>query len=222
MDQQNENAYKRIDMMYNTALILAPHTDDGELGCGATIHHMLKQGTKVYYIAFSTCRRSLPPDVPPDTLEKEVKNAVAILGLPPENLILEDFDVRDFPSQRQAILERMVSLNQSLNPDVVFLPSSTDTHQDHQVIHNEGLRAFKKSSILGYEMPWNNTIFTSNAFIKLSKENIDKKVEALKAYQSQQSRKYLNKDFIMGLARVRGVQAATEYAEAFEAIRTII
>mgnify|MGYP000436355541 CR=1 FL=1 len=100
--------------------------------------------------------------------------------------------------------------------------SSTDTHQDHQVIHSEGLRAFKNSTVLGYEMPWNNTVFTSNTFIKLGKENIEKKLDALKAYKSQENRKYLNREFIMGLAKVRGVQAATEYAEAFEAIRIII
>ena len=116
----------------------------------------------------------------------------------------------------------MVVLSKEINPDVVFLPSSTDTHQDHQVIHNEGLRAFKKSSVLGYEMPWNNTVFTSNTFIKLKKQNIEKKLEALKAYKSQEGRTYLNREFIMGLAKVRGVQAATDYAEAFEAIRIII
>lgn len=209
-------------MIYKKALILAPHTDDGELGCGATINHLLAQGTEVHYVAFSTCRRSLPEGVPPNTLELEVKEAVNILGLPPNNLILCDFDVRDFPSQRQAILEQMVSLSKDINPDVVFLPSSTDTHQDHQVIHNEGLRAFKNSSVLGYEMPWNNTVFTSNAFIKVSKENLEKKLEALKAYKSQEARTYLNREFIVGLAKVRGVQAATEYAEAFEAIRIIV
>ena len=96
-------------MIYKKALVLAPHTDDGELGCGATINHLLAQGTEVYYVAFSTCRRSLPEGVPPNTLELEVKEAVNILGLPPNNLILCDFDVRDFPSQRQAILEQMVS-----------------------------------------------------------------------------------------------------------------
>jgi LmbE family N-acetylglucosaminyl deacetylase len=209
-------------MIFKKALILAPHTDDGELGCGGTIHRLVEEGTKVYYVAFSTCRRSLPDGVPANTLELEVKKAVDILGLTQEQLILHDFDVRDFPSQRQDILEVMVTLNKAISPDVVFLPSSTDTHQDHQVIHNEGLRAFKNSSVFGYEMPWNNTVFTSNAFIKLSKENIEKKLEALKSYESQQGRTYLNREFIMGLAKVRGVQAATEYAEAFEAIRTII
>jgi len=222
MDQQNESTYKCLTMNYKTAIILAPHTDDGELGCGATIHHLLMQNTKVYYVAFSTCRRSLPEGTPANTLELEVKEAVKILGLPEKNLILCDYDVRDFPSQRQAILEKMVVLSKKINPDVVFLPSSTDTHQDHQVIHNEGLRAFKKSSVLGYEMPWNNTVFTSNTFIKLKKQNIEKKLEALKAYKSQEGRTYLNREFIMGLAKVRGVQAATDYAEAFEAIRIII
>ena len=209
-------------MIYKRALILAPHTDDGELGCGASINRMLEEGTEVYYVAFSTCRKSLPADVPSNTLELEVKEAVDILGLKPENLILFDFDVRDFDSQRQSILEEIVALKERLNPDVVFLPSSTDMHQDHQVIHNEGLRAFKNTTILGYEMPWNNIVFTSNTFIRVDQSHIEKKLEALKSYKSQQNRKYLGREFIMGLAKVRGVQAATDYAEAFESIRVVL
>ncbi len=208
--------------MYNSALILAPHTDDGELGCGATIAKLVSAGCQVYYAAFSTCRSSLPAGVPPNTLELEVKEAIKILGIKPQNLILFDFEVRDFPNQRQQILEKMVQLSKELNPDVVFIPSATDLHQDHQVIHNEGLRAFKNTTILGYEMPWNNITFTSNTFIKVQKEHIEIKLNALQAYKSQKNRTYLNSEFIYGLAKVRGVQAGTEYAEAFETIRMII
>lgn len=209
-------------MIYKKALILAPHTDDGELGCGASISKMAAEGTEVYYVAFSTCRKSLPVGVPSNTLELEVKEAIELLGLKPENLILFDFDVRDFDSQRQKILEEIVKLKESINPDVVFLPSSTDMHQDHQVIHNEGLRAFKNTTILGYEMPWNNIVFTSNTFIRVNQAHIENKLQALKSYKSQQNRKYLDREFIMGLAKVRGVQAATDYAEAFEAIRIVL
>ena len=36
-------------------LILAPHTDDGELGCGATISKLIETSNDVYYVAFSAC-----------------------------------------------------------------------------------------------------------------------------------------------------------------------
>lgn len=84
-------------MSNESVLVLAPHTDDGELGCGGTINRFIEEGIEVYYAAFSTCRSSLPPEMEPDTLEKEVKAATKILGLKDPNLLLYDFDVRHFP-----------------------------------------------------------------------------------------------------------------------------
>jgi LmbE family N-acetylglucosaminyl deacetylase len=203
-------------------LVLAPHTDDGELGCGATIAQHIDQGDDVYYVAFSICSRSLPEGWAPDTLAKEVKEATKVLGLKSENLILFDFDVRMFPEFRQPILEEMVKLKKTINPDLVFVPSPTDLHQDHQVISQEGLRAFKNVSILGYEMPWNNISFNTRAFNILDEKYIQKKIDCLKMYKTQQHRTYLNDNFIRSLATTRGVQIGAQYAEAFEVIRWIL
>ena len=203
-------------------LILAPHTDDGELGCGGTIAKLCSEGHRVIYVAFSTCRRSLPEGWEPDTLEKEVKKAVKILGVAKDDLLLFDYDVRKFKEDRQLILEDIIELRKKYSPDMVFVPCTTDIHQDHQVISEEGLRAFKTATVYGYEMPWNNVSFNAHAFMKLNKEHVEKKVEALKEYKSQQHRSYINSEFIISLATVRGVQIAAEYAESFEVIRTIL
>lgn len=203
-------------------LILAPHTDDGELGCGGTIAKFCNEGSDVYYVAFSICSRSLPPDMDPQTLAIEVANATKVLGVKSENLILFDFDVRRFKEFRQDILEELIKLKNRLNPDIVFVPSPSDIHQDHQVISEEGLRAFKNCSILGYEMPWNNVTFNTRSFIKLNEEHILKKIESLVEYKSQSERTYLNADFIRSLATIRGIQIGSKYAEAFEVIRWII
>lgn len=202
-------------------LVLAPHTDDGELGCGASISRLLEEGTEVYYVAFSLCKNSLPPHLAPDTLEKEVKIATKVLGVKPENLILFDFDVRRFKEVRQAILEELVKLMKSINPDLIFLPTATDIHQDHQVISEEGLRAFKNTSILGYELPWNNVTFKTECFVKLNESHVKAKVLALNAYESQKHRSYLNDNFIRSLATIRGVQINAPYAEAFEVVRWV-
>lgn len=203
-------------------LVLAPHTDDGELGCGGSIVRYIEEGSTVTYVAFSICTKSLPEGWDPYTLEKEVKVATRIMGLKAEDLILYDYDVRMFKQFRQEILEEMVKIKKQIEPDLVFVPSPTDIHQDHQVISEEGLRAFKNTSILGYELPWNNVSFNTRGFVKLEEKHIEKKVEALTAYKSQQSRTYLNAQFIRSLAITRGVQINTNYAEAFEVIRWII
>lgn len=202
-------------------LILAPHTDDGELGCGGTIAKY-SADNEVYYVAFSSCQRSLAPGEDPDTLKHEVRKATKVLGVQEKNLILFDYQVRDFPENRQAILEDMIVLRDKIKPDLVFLPSPTDIHQDHKTISEEGLRAYKNSSILGYEMPWNNVTFNTRSFIVLTDENISQKIKALEEYKSQFKRKYLNEEFIKSLASIRGLQIGVKYAEAFEVIRWIL
>jgi N-acetylglucosamine malate deacetylase 1 len=203
-------------------LILAPHTDDGEFGCGGTIAKLIQNGSNIIYAAFSIAEESLEEGLPKDTLEKEVKEATSILGIKSSNLIIHKFPVRNFLQYRQDILELLVQINIDYNPDLVFLPSRFDTHQDHKVISDEGFRAFKKTSILGYEIPWNNLTFNTNAFSLLEKKHIDKKIESLNKYISQMNRSYVNKEFIESLAITRGGQIGVQYAETFEAVRLIL
>ena len=86
----------------------------------------------------------------------------------------------------------------------------------------EGLRAFKHTTILAYELPWNNITFSTQAFVCLDKRHIDRKIEALKAYKSQEDRFYANPEFISSWARTRGTQIGVKYAETFEVIRWVI
>jgi len=140
-------------------IVLAPHTDDGEFGCGGSIAKFIEEGHNVYYVAFSTAKKSVPEGLPQDILEKEVKIATKRLGIKPENLIIYGFEVRKLNYVRQDILEELVKLKREIEPDLVFLPSPNDLHQDHYTVSIEGLRAFKQVSILGYEVPWNNINF---------------------------------------------------------------
>ena len=145
---------------WKRVLVLAPHTDDGEFGCGGAMARLVEAGVEVHYQAFSIATRSLPPGFAPDTLAREVREATGELGIPEAQLAVHDFDVRTFPEHRQDILELLVRLWEELRPDAVFQPSHHDVHQDHQTIAQEGLRAFKRTTILGYEVPWNNFDFS--------------------------------------------------------------
>jgi len=201
-------------MNNNNILILAPHTDDGELGCGGSIAKFIGQGKHVTYIAFSTCSQSLPINLPPDTLRKECLSATNLLGI--QNVLFFDFEVRKLLVNRQEILESLIKINTDIKPDTVYLPAQHDIHQDHQVIYAEGLRAFKNSNVLGYELPWNNFQFFPNYFETISENDLKKKQFALKEYKSQAGRKYMDDNFQRSLALVRGIQSNTYLAEAFE------
>jgi len=208
--------------MFKKIVVISPHTDDGELGCGGSIAKFVEEGKEVFYIALSKCEKSIPTGLPKDILKKEVEKATAELGIKRENLLLFDFEVRDFPNQRQAILDTLLEIKKKIKPDLVFTPSSYDIHQDHKVTREETLRAFKQSTILGYEQPWNNISFNTDAFIPLQENHVQKKIKALQCYESQKNRKYLNENFIRSLATTRGVQINVDYAEALEVVRWII
>jgi LmbE family N-acetylglucosaminyl deacetylase len=209
------NSFKKI-------LIISPHTDDGELGCGGAIAKFVEAGKEVFYVALSACEKSVPKEFPPDILKREVKKATGELGIKGKNLIMFDFEVRNFPSNRQAILDTLLGIKNMIKPDLVFTPSSYDTHQDHKVTREETLRAFKECTILGYEQPWNNISFDTDAFIKLEERHVNKKAKALQCYQSQSKRKYLNENFVRSLAVTRGVQINVDFAETFEVVRWVV
>lgn len=208
--------------MFKKALVLAPHTDDGEFGCGGTMAKLLAGGAEVHYAAFSSAERSLPPGADPGQLVKELNAAMRSLGIPEQRLYVLDYGVRDFPGHRQAILDDLLKLKAAIDPDLVLLPSVNDTHQDHQTVAHEGFRAFKDRTILGYEIPWNNRTFHTESFVLLDKAHIDAKVKALMCYKSQLGRTYANEQFIRSLAVTRGTQIGAPYAEAFEVVRWVI
>ncbi len=203
-------------------LVLAPHIDDGEIGCGGTIHKLSKQGHSIHYVAFSSCAESLPSQFTVSSLIAELKEATHILGIAPENLTIFDFKVRRFTEKRQDILENLVAIRRDLKPDYIFAPSVNDIHQDHATIAHETIRAFKNSTILGYEEPWNHLTSQSTCFIELTEENLTCKVEALKKYKSQQTKACMKEEFIRSLAVVRGVSVNKRFAEVFDIVRLII
>jgi LmbE family N-acetylglucosaminyl deacetylase len=201
-------------------LVVSPHTDDGELGCGGSIAKFIEEGNDVEYVALSCCEKSVPEGCPSDILKREVKKATKVLGI--TKPILFDFEVREFPKFRQEILDSLILVKNKIRPDIVFTPSRSDTHQDHKTTVEETMRAFKNCTILGYEQPWNNITFDTHAFIPLREIHVQKKIDSLACYETQKDRSYLNPDFIRGLALTRGTQIEETYAEAFEVIKWVI
>jgi LmbE family N-acetylglucosaminyl deacetylase len=210
-----------MNFPFQNVLVLAPHTDDGELGCGGTISSLIAKNARVTYVAFSTAEESVPEGWPKDILKTEVRNATQKLGIKSDNLIVLNYPVRKLNYSRQEILEELIRIRKN-NYDLVLIPCLTDIHQDHSTVATEALRAFKNTSILGYELIWNNLSFNTTCFVSLQKEHVENKVVALKEYKSQGHRDYMSEEFIFSLARARGVQSGKTYAEAFEVIRLML
>jgi LmbE family N-acetylglucosaminyl deacetylase len=199
-----------------TILAIAPHIDDVELGAGATIH-LLAKTNNVHYIGLS-----LPPLVQKEEFMTEFKASAGCLGVDPGHIHLRDYDPRNLFDSRSEILQLFYDLNRELRPELVLIPNSKDIHQSHEVVFAEARRAFKYMTILGYELPWNSIEFSMDAYVVVTKEDVDAKIAAINAYKTQKHRMFFSNDIVGDLARVRGKQIGHQYAECFELVRLIV
>ena len=204
--------------MTNKTLILSPHPDDAEIGAGGFINHLCNQNGSLLWVVFSSCDESLPRGFDKGAAVKEFMTVAVNHTIPWRTF---DFPVRRFNEHRQDILEVLVEIRQEFNPDLVLCPSLNDMHQDHSTIAFEAFRAFKSSTILGYEMLWNQTLTGFNYFVPLRREDIEAKCEMVKTYKSQLAKGRFDVDVIRSLALVRGAMIGRLQAEAFETIRVV-
>lgn len=208
---------------FKIVFLLNPHADDSEISSGGTIVNLIRSGSKVYYISFSMPGHPEEGKFREKEVLKEIRNATIKLGIKKENLILLDFPIRRFNEKRQEILDELIRLKKKFRPDLVFCHSSFDVHQDHRVIHEEALRAFKDCSILGYESHWNQVLGQDNRiFVPISEEVFKIKIEALKEYNTQESRGYFLEKMHRSIMTYHGFQIKQKYAECFECIRLIL
>lgn len=206
-------------------LLLSPHTDDVELGCGGGVTKFLQEGHEIFWVVFSTAEESLPASLPKDCLLNEFRDVLASYHLENGQSRVFNYQVRNLDRHRQEILDELIRIKDKFRPDLVIGPSKNDYHQDHQVVAHEMIRAFKSAaSIISYELPWNHVTFDTQLFVKLRKPHLVKKCEVLQHYKSQlmNQRNYFCEEYIYGLAKTRGVQCNAEYAEAFEVVRWVL
>lgn len=190
-------------------LFIGAHPDDIELGCGGIASRSNGYG----YIATMESFYKMT---------EEKNKSWDILGLKPLTYpkILQNFIHRRI--DRQCLLDELIKVRESINPKLVFTHSSVDTHQDHKVVYEETIRAFKYSSILGYTHPWNEFAPADNRFFySLTKADVDQKVKALREYKSQVDRDYFKEDTIINTMKMCGQKINRDYAESFEVIRWI-
>ncbi len=216
-----------IDLNGKNILCISAHMDDIEFGCGGTIAKYSKNA-EIYVLALTANRKSFRGEIQEDRLIDEQKNALHYLGLNDDNLEI-NFEIAGqlFPEYRQLILEELYRIKKEFKPDIVFVPTYNDVHQDHRTVSISALKAFKRETVLGYEIINSAYGFNPNLFIRLSEQDITKKVEAIASYTSQYNgvtttSDYFSKEAIFGLAAVRGARCGGRYAEGFEVYNMII
>ena len=197
-------------------LFLGAHPDDIELGCGALLHHIVKQ-TDALCVTLSDNQKN--PDL--RNVKSEHFDSMAVLGVPGEKIVFGPFTTRVFPDSRQEILEYFLSLRRDFNPDLIFVHSKQDVHQDHLTMTDEALRAFRGITVLGFDVVRSSYGFFPHFLVEVTEEDVEKKIEALACYETYRDRYYFNRELTRSIMIRHGALAECPFAEGFDILRIV-
>jgi N-acetylglucosamine malate deacetylase 1 len=192
------------------------HPDDIEIGAGALIAHIANQ-TEVLCVTLSDNKKN--PDL--QNVVDEHRRSMAVLGVPSANLLVGTFETRRFPQLRQEILEYLIDLNRSFKPEIVFVHTKSDIHQDHLTTTEEALRAFRGTTVLGFDVIRSSYGFFPNFLVEVSADDVEKKIQALSEYRTYANRYYFNPDITRATLVRSGALAERPFAEGFDILRII-
>ena len=197
-----------------SVLFLGAHPDDIELGCGALLHHIVKQ-TEFLCVTLSDNQKN--PDL--KSLKEEHYQAMEVLGVPQDKVVFGPFTTRVFPDARQEILEYFLKLRREFGPDLIFVHSKQDIHQDHLTMTDEALRAFRGITVLGFDVVRSSYGFFPHFLVEVTEEDVNKKIEALACYETYRDRYYFNSELTRSIMVRHGALAERPFAEGFDILR---
>jgi LmbE family N-acetylglucosaminyl deacetylase len=193
-------------------LFLGAHSDDLEIGCGGTALKLVARypDADFHWVVFSAEEQAR---------QREAREGARrfLAGAAHPTVELESFRTSFFPYEGARIKERFEALKAGPTPDVVFTHCRHDLHQDHRVLCELTWNTFRSHLVLEYEIPkYDGDLGAPNVFVPLDEATVDTKIHHLMdVFGSQRSKHWFSPETFRGLMRLRGVESASQYAEAF-------
>jgi LmbE family N-acetylglucosaminyl deacetylase len=194
-------------------LLLGAHSDDIEIGCGATVLRLCSELREVsfHWVVFGAT------GVRADEARSSARDFLSRA----HETTIEIFDHQDghFPAQFTTIKQRFEALKTQFLPDLIFTHHRDDRHQDHRLVSELTWNTFRSHLILEFEIPkFDGGLADPNVFVPVSKALRDAKVGLLlKHFRSQATKQWFEPELFNGLMRLRGLEGSSPdgYAEAF-------
>ena len=197
-------------------LFLGAHPDDIEIGCGALLHHILPH-TEVLCVTLSDNQKN--PSL--KNVVEEHHRSMAVLGVAKDKIIFGPFTTRLFHEARQEILEYFLKLRREFRPDVIFVHSKQDVHQDHNTMTDEALRAFRGITLLGFDVVRSSYGFFPHFLVEVSEDDVEAKLQALAEYQTYNDKYYFDPALTRAIMARHGALAEKPFAEGFDILRVV-
>jgi LmbE family N-acetylglucosaminyl deacetylase len=199
-------------------LCLGAHADDIEIGCGGTVLRLAAEVPRlaVRWEVFSgtATRRA-----------EAIQSARLFLrDAHSSKVSVARFQDGFFPGQWAAIKQRFEKIAREFQPDLVFTHHGGDRHQDHRVLSELAWNTFRNHLILEYEIPkYDGDLGQPNLFVPVSEELCGRKMRILlDVFGSQRAKHWFAEETFRGLMRLRGVECAARYAEAFHCRKIVL
>lgn len=191
-------------------LAIGCHADDIEIGCGGTL------------IALSRARPSLAVTwvvlaAPGERAAEARASAQAFLAdADRSDVRIHEFRDGFLPYVGGEVKEVFEELKE-VQPDLVFTHTRHDLHQDHHLACELTWNTFRNHLILEYEIPkYDGDLGSPNVFVPLEESLVEEKLRIVRThYGSQHGKHWFDDELFRGLMRLRGMESATRYAEAF-------
>lgn len=201
-------------------LCLGAHSDDIEIGCGATLLQLARQhpGLRILWMVFSAegARKT----------EAEASARLFLKGVTNSQIIIHNFRGSFFPFQGETIKESFEDLKRMFQPDLIFTHYREDRHQDHRVISDLTWNTFRNHLVLEYEIPkYDGDLGQPNCFMPIAARVCQKKISNLmQCFRTQRDKHWFSEETFLSLMRLRGIECASpsKYAEAFFARKVVL
>jgi LmbE family N-acetylglucosaminyl deacetylase len=196
-----------------SVLCLGAHSDDIEIGAGATLLGLQERGIQleVHWCVLSGGAER--------AVEARKSAADFLVNATGSQIEVKSFPDGFFPEYGEALKEWFESLKQRIEPDLILTHRRDDAHQDHRLVSRLTWNTFRDHCILEYEIPkWDGDIGQPNLYVPVSAAALQRKIELLMLhFGSQRSKQWFDEETFRGLARLRGMEcrAPERYAEAF-------
>ena len=201
-------------------LLLGAHSDDIEIGCGATIRHWLSAGVSLDATWVVLCAEG-------ERAAEARRSADDFLGgAASSRVVFGGFRDGFLPYLGPAVKDFYETLKAYPTPDVIFTHQRNDLHQDHRLACELTYNTFRDQQVLEYEIPkWDGDTGAPNAFVCVAETAAREKVDlVMRHFGTQRGKDWFDPETFLGLMRLRGMEcrASERYAEGFYVRKAVL
>lgn len=205
--------FRKSDQDFLNVLLLGAHSDDIEIGCGATVLRLIRENPdlQITWIVFSALGER--------GLEARKSAEEFLKGVHYRRITVHEFRDGYLPHRGTEIKDIFEQLKQEVTPDLIFTHYHQDLHQDHRLLCELTWNTWRNHFILEYEIPkYDGDLGSPNFFVHLDKELCNTKIKAIiRFFQTQGNKHWFTTETFNAILRLRGVECKSPggYAEAF-------